>query len=583
VARQIAIRSLIIKTVFSALFGVVMMMDRRIVVNISFDHLLTSNSDNYVGATSVSSILALVISATAVFALLTGAERLASSGWRWVFRSQVAPPSHRWFWIFTITLSLAWLPWWLSNLPGGVFYDTYAVYRIIDGTLPLSNQQPIFYTGINAVVFWVVRSVFHGSIEIAVFTMTMLTYSFMALSIAYFLYWLLKHGVSRVITSIVLSYFVLLPLFSYYASSNGKDTWFSIAVFLFAIKLVDVVRTQGESLRRGRGVLHYITLAFLICWFRNNGIYVVAVTTISLLIIYRHVLVMSYFHRRESGDRLKQSPWTLREKLPLFLAASVVLIFGTGLFQGPVFSSIGWNKDQSVETYGIPIQQICSIIANGGRLSDADRAVFDQIVAPKVISVYFSPLGVDEVKSNMGVQAKQFLSTHQGDFLRVWLSVVSNNPRQAFYAYLLTTLGFWDPVRGHNAGYMQHGLAPGGELLGLKWYDVIHKVTGHSFNAVYAPRYFISSALFCWLTLFMAVVLILRRKSVLLLPFAPLITLWGTILIATPIAFGLRYVYAFVPFLALAVILAFGSEMWLGEYSPSADVSISRDPATDQD
>jgi len=581
--RHISFGSVAIKTVFSALFGLVMMTDRRIVVYVTRDKLLTPNADNYVGPVSVASIVTLVITFAVVFALLTGAERLASSGSKWVFRSQFEPPARRWFWIFAAILSFAWLPWLISNLPGGIFYDTYTVYHTINGNLPLNNQQPIFYTGFNALVFWIVRSVFHGSTEIAAFTMTMIQYSFMALSLAYFAFWLLKNQVSRVVTSIVLSYFALFPLFSYYASSNWKDTWFSLTIFLFAVKLVDVVRTQGKILCFGKDVLHYVSLAFMICWFRNNGIYVVVVTTICLLVMYRRVLVMSYFKRRESVDGTTRAHGFLKVKLPLFLMSATVLIVGTGVLQGPVFSSIGWNENQAVETYGIPIQQVCSVIANNGKISDEERAVFDKIISPEVAAVYFSPNGVDSVKANMGVPAREYLNTHQGDFLKVWISVVIKNPTQVINAYLLTTLGFWDPARGHNAGYIQQGLAPGGEQLGLTPHDLIYKITGHSFNQIYAPRYYISSALFCWLALFFAVVLVLRRKFALLLPFVPLMALWGTIMLTVPIAYSLRYVYAYVPFLALAVVIAFGSERWIGGTDSSAEATVASLPATPEE
>jgi len=557
----------IIKCIFSVLFGIVMMLDRQITVNIIPD-LFTRYDENYIGPMTVESILMFVVSAAALFVLLTGAEKLAAPGPRWVLRENVRPLKKRWFWIFAAVMALCWLPWLLSNIPGGIFPDTYWVYDMIAGRIPLDNHQPILYTGLNALVFFITQNILPGTAQESVLTMTVLQLVFMALALSSFVCWLLKRGFSRIVAGVVLAYFAVFPLFSYYASSNWKDTWFSIFVFLFSVFMVDVVRTKAANLLTKEGVTQFFWLAFFVCWFRNNGIYIVAFTAIWLLIRYRRTLLIPFFKRGESDGLNGGGQTALLAKpgagrAPAFLIAAVSLIVATGVAQGPVFDRIGFNRDQAIESYSIPIQQICSVIANGGAVTEEEHAVFDRIIKPKIIEVYFSPNGVDPVKQYMTDEAKAYLSDNQPEFFKTWASIVAKNPEQAAEAYLITTLGFWDPARGAPHGYMIQGLAPGGNWYGLTPRDLIYENTGFSFNALFAPRHYISAALFCWIALFCFVVLILRRKYALLVPFIPMLALWGTVLLTTPISFSLRYVFAFVPFMPLAVLLMLGAERFL--------------------
>ena len=46
-----------------------------------------------------------------------------------------------------------------------------------------------------------------------------------------------------------------------------------------------------------------------------------------------------------------------------------------------------------------------------------------------------------------------------------------------------------------------------------------------------------------------------RKKWRLVLVYLPAVLLWGTVMVAAPIAFSLRYVYIFVPLVPMATLL----------------------------
>ena len=50
------------------------------------------------------------------------------------------------------------------------------------------------------------------------------------------------------------------------------------------------------------------------------------------------------------------------------------------VIRGPVYNSLGYNKDDKVESYGIPIQQVCYIIENNGDVSESEKEVINSIL-----------------------------------------------------------------------------------------------------------------------------------------------------------------------------------------------------------
>jgi len=567
-ARHFHVRD-VAKLVVSLVFGAVMHIDRRITVNVS-PVLLTPNSENYVGPVTVKSVVVFFVAAAAMFALLSAAVRFASRRNDWLFGKTQGPLKGRWLWVYTAVMGLCWSPWLLSNLPGGVFPDTYWVYDMIAGRIPLTNHQPILYTGLNALVFYVVQSIFRGSSEMSVLAMTVLQFTFMAACLAQFLCWLRRRGISPVVAHVVLAFFALFPMFSYYASSNWKDTWFSICIFMLSVFLVDVVRTKATNLLTSPGIVQYCLMSFAVAWFRNNGVYVVGVVTVVVLVVYRRTLFGAPARQRSVSAEAASGCESPRRRGATFVVWSMTLLVVTGVVQGPVFSRLGWSPDQALESQSIPIQQICSVIANGGAVTDAQHAVFDQVVKPAIVQVYFSPNGVDPVKQYLDPAARAYLAAHQVLFLKTWAGVVIHNPRQAADAYLLTTLGFWDPTRGTQDGYIMRGLAPGGKWYGLTSRDLILEYTGVPFGDAFAPRHYMSAALFGWIALCCLTVVVARRRGALIVPFVPMMALWATVMLTTPLAFSFRYVFALVPFVPLAIILMLASERWVPDLGGGA-------------
>ena len=84
--------------------------------------------------------------------------------------------------------------------------------------------------------------------------------------------------------------------------------------------------------------------------------------------------------------------------------------------------------------------------------------------------------------------------------------------------------------------------------------DALAEATGFSLSALVGNPVLVSSAIFCWVTLLCAAICLARRHPVRVIPLLPGLFIWATILVATPLAFSLRYVFPLVLVMPLAVV-----------------------------
>ena len=537
---------MIIKILFSLLFALMMALNQMIVTGDPEVEIFTGIDYNYLTQVTGFAVFAFVCSFIGMFVLLTLASKLAT---RLEKKAQLSSTQNtntvdisdkinsKLLLMFTIVIAVCWLPYLLSNIPGGVFFDNYMVYDIVHGRYPMTNQQPILYTLIHLFLFKIIVGLFGGTMQTVVLTMTLIQYIILAVGLSWFLCWMKKRNISKPIIIIVLAFFALFPLFPGYAISNWKDTLFSLFLFLFSIAVADLVLDGTRRLSDRNWIIRYLVLAFLVCFFRNNGIYIIVVCSAILLFVYRKEI--------------------FKKKNRTYTFTSILLIVITLIVQGPVYDSLGYSERNSIEMNGIPLQQVSFVILSGGDVSEDELAFIDNIVSSDIREVYFSPNGIDPMKRNIGESGQQFLTEHQGEFLRHWFNIVSRNPKQAIEAYLFATLGFWNIDKGSSHGYVQTAFSPGWEWHGLTSIDLIDEITGYSIYSRLLPKFYISAALFGWFFLFCFVLILVRKKYSMLIPFVPVLVLWATIMVSTPISYSLRYVFATVLFIPLALLLAF--------------------------
>lgn len=520
----------IFKILLSLFFAVTIFLDNRLVFNGS---IFSNIKDSYFKKIDLASILVFVGVLIGTYLLITFLEYLSDKIEKTIYtKKQRRDKNIKVYIIILAILLVCWISAVLSYFPGGIYADT--VTSINEGIISnhITNHNPILYTLILKAFLIIGLKISSYPLGIKLFTVFQIIV--MAALISYLIYWLYKRKVSTKYIILLTVFFGIFRLIPMYAISIWKDTPFGLALFVYTIFIAETVYQKGENLDKIGGILKYIILLLLVCFLRNNGVYVVIVTTIALMAIY---------------------------KKRICSIASAIAIILTLIIQGPIYTHFNMNTE-TVENLGVPLQQICYVVAkDDGILTDQQREFINNLCGIETIKQNYNPYLVDSIKWNSAFN-NEFLSQNKVKFIKVWAEILIKNPVSYVKAYLLNTLGFWDinkatmdayinPKMWNNVSFIQIG------DIQLQQKDYIQIATGHSIQKIVTPSKPISSAVFLFIILFSVLITMYKKQYKNLLIYLPALLTWATIMVAAPLAFSLRYVYILVLVTPMAFLIPF--------------------------
>jgi hypothetical protein len=433
--------------------------------------------------------------------------------------------------IMTVVIILLWMPYILSWAPGGIYSDTSGVINMATGIAPLSNQHTVLY-----VFAWRVCTSIGGllgrGMTFSAMLMTLLQASFMAFSCAYTVAWLSRNGICRAVCIGVLLFFGLVPMFPLSAISLWKDVFFSAFLLLFSLSFLDVVLGSHES---RKSIVTFCALLVLVAFSRNNGIYISLGSALALVVV-KWGSVRTCWHTT--------------------VIASLVLVVASSIVQGPIYGALG-IAPAAAESIGMPLQQVARTIATDGSLTDEERDCFSSMLSEQGWKENYRPLIVDTIKWADGFDSS-VLNNDKALFWRCYLGAGLKNPGTYAEAILLGDCGFWDPWVGTNENVACYNYEPWSEdISGVKQVDLLESMGLPSLRQMLEPTTYPSSGLFAWLMLICVFLLPRRYGARRLLFLAPMVLLWLTLIIATPIAYSMRYFFAAALMTPVFVLLPF--------------------------
>ncbi len=414
------------------------------------------------------------------------------------------------FW--AIVLILWWSLYFLTYFPGGIYSDTFTSVNYASRNY-LTNRHPFLY---NCIVWVFVHLGYHFDKTIT-WSMAMLYGTqmlAMGTEILLFIYWMVKRNVNRILRIAVSCFFVFFNLIPMYAVSVWKDTPFCMAVLFWEVFTVDLYLESRKGKISGSTMTGFLLGLFLTAFTRNNGIYVCAFTAFVMLLAVRG-----------------------QKKAKLLSCLAVVICFAV---QGPGYRLVGIDQTEPVENFGIPLQQIGAVMAYDGNMTEEQKAIVDRIFAGKSDEAVYAPALADNLKWYSPFDSIYF-NNHIGEFLRLWVELFFQNPKLYVDAYLYETLGYWDFEETCGAAYAQNYVWD--NIYGVEGHDLLEAETGYSLKTFFDPyKHMISNAIFFWIQLLGLLLTAKRfgwRTSFL---FASVAGVWLSVMVATPIAFSLRYV-----------------------------------------
>ncbi len=423
------------------------------------------------------------------------------------------------FFITFFTMAICYFPYLASFWPGGIYSDTVGSMKIALGEENMTSHEPVGYTLLWKLMFKVAGGSFDPGDYGAMYMFTVVQSLAMILLLTFFVNWLYRRGLKKVICVVLTLIFALFPLYPFYSISLWKDTVFGMIIFGYSWFLFCFNETIKEKEEVSKGyLLGYIILTICVIFFRNNGIYVAILTSI--------ITAIDIFKYKKVAGKI--------------IVSSVVTIAICLIIQHPVFDALGYNVDSKVESLSIPLQQTAFILCTDGKVTEKSLEVLDSIMPIGQWYETYDPSVVDYIKFDPAFN-RDWFNENTGAFMKTYIRLCLDNPVKAVKAYLLATMGYWDIFKSSSSAYIcPKSIAWTGIFQG----DYFGYYTGMSFQELVMPKHYISAAIFAWLAIFVLFSLLANKRADDVLPLIPALAVWLTIMIAVPLAFSFRYVFA---------------------------------------
>lgn len=483
--------------------------------------------DSFMGAVALAVLLYPAITA---LLRLTGKAKFPLSAQRM--------PDRRIFVLMWGLIFLCWIPYLLTFYPAGIVGDgALTLEESMMPGVPRSNHWVVLYILTLRLFLWL-GSLVKADPHFGVFLYAAWQSLIFAAACAGVSYKLWKIGTPRWMAWGCVAVYAISGFFASYGMAVWKDGLFSAGVVYLAIQLWELPQRPNWKL-----CLKFSLTALFLCFWRNNGLYVLILCLLAVLIL-------------------------LRGQAKQILACGLAVVVVTMVIQGPVYDALHIEKDSLTESISIPLQQLAAVICSGEILSPEQERVLYSILPKEEWIDHYCPTLSDDLKGNVELD-QDYLEEHFGDFLKVWAQLLPANFGTYVEAYLMQTLGFWQPgvFGGNYSDYwigIQDSAGRGWHI--TDWPDVL---LGHSIsqqlqkNTEYLP-----SGTAVWIMLLSAALLIGQKKSRRrMLVLSPFLASWAVIVVAVPIAYSYRYILMLAIGLPILCLLPFCAEA--GTESPA--------------
>ncbi len=515
-----------------------------------------STFDNYISPYSIIDLVAIVFIFPSLFIMLL-------SAYKFIFPPQSIKTPHARNYAANInplrikaTLSLAlipfifWIPYLLIYWPGFIFGDTINSFSQIAGLTPFNNRHPFLYTIFIEICLKIGNVLGSGNTGGCVLY-CLIQMGFMAYAFSYLSRWITTRcSLKNYWALIIVLIFSLSPYIATYSIAMWKDPFFSTALALMTLLLLDFILSKGAIIKSSKAWLPcFLILLLIIAFSRNNGIYIIACTEIVLLVYW---LVTR---------RRPERSFVHIGKLTGTIACVVVLCL---VITGPAYRALGVAPSPKVESVGILLNQMARVAALDGDMTESDREYLSSIVPLDEYKTLYTPATIDNLKWSASFNGVAL----ENDFFEHWLSLFVQNPRTYFEAWELQTFGFWAVNQpdvlsfGANisSGVPRNTVKAYAADLDVYQINAENKLGHDSLRNIFPQdSRSIPVSIVFWSVAFLSICLYLSGRARWVIALVPSLALLGTLIVASPIWYWPRYgaaVQFLIPFYVALVVMA---------------------------
>ena len=430
-----------------------------------------------------------------------------------------------WF-VFSLIIFILWIPYFFINYPGIISSDVVDQLNQFLGYNMLNDHHPVFHT----IYIGLLYKIFSFSSSNFAVSLTVVTQMIiLALIFGYLVYYLNKKGLNKIWTIIIIIFYAS-PIFGIYSVNLWKDTIFSATVLLFIISIMNICDNYNKS-----NYVLFIISSILCLLFRNNAIYMyILFIPVSLIL--------------------------LKNKLKNLVICFGIILLSYFIIKGPVYKYYNIGSGSSAEYLAIPIQQISRVVSKDIKLDKKDEKLINNVINIKVIKEVYKPYTSDYVKFNENFNVSAY-DQNKISYLKLWTKLCVKHPFVMTESYLLSTIGYWYP---DTYNYMEYDVIADNDL-GIYYDSKMPSYITNIFNGlknrhipILSLEY--SSCFGLYLILISLILCYYKNNKKYSLCYMPVIFLWLTILIATPVASEFRYIFWSYTCLPILLFIPFKKE-----------------------
>lgn len=331
-------------------------------------------------------------------------------------------------WIFIFA---AWIPAYLILFPGVLSYDILSQTMSALGTIS-SNHHPVLHTWLIRIFMNLGKSLF-GAYEYGIGLLSLLQMLLLSYALTRVVMLLKKR---RVPESVVLVTAVLSAVWfmnACLAVTVIKDTLHAAFLVLFACHFTELVTDPSAYCRQKKNLIFLPVVSFLMCAFRNNGIYIYLFCFACLTVLRLPAII------RQIGK--------LKRFLPL--AAVILLpIFLYRIYTGPVFEALHIQQGEVREALSVPIQQLQRVAVNrAGELTEEQTGRMNYYITDLAWREWspgreYDPFFADPAKSCF---VSGSYNSDPAAFWKFYLQIGKQFSKEYLAAFLSNTAGLWYP------------------------------------------------------------------------------------------------------------------------------------------
>lgn len=293
-------------------------------------------------------------------------------------------------------------------------YADYAV--LLDENVVLTNHHPVVHTLLIGGCLKLGTVI--GNDNLGLFFYSIIQIAVLSCTLAYTIKYMMKDmKLSNKVGVVFLLIYALVPMFPLYAMSGVKDVLFSAFVILYVIMLHKIVAKNGEGFR----VWHYImmvVLMLLVILFRNNGLYVVALSfPFLILAVKKH--------------------W--KKYLLIFL---ITMSLST-CYSKVILPAFKITSGSIREVLSIPFQQTARYVKyHSEDLTEEEIEIIDKVLEYDTLADRYDPEISDPVKNKYN---KYTTNEELKEYFQVWLKGLFKHPVTYINATIENVYGYFYP------------------------------------------------------------------------------------------------------------------------------------------